>query len=210
MSAIGRGFAWLGVCLSLALPMVAQATGAATGSGAAPASSSPATAASGPSLAELADKTKVPVAVVTLNGAASFYNSSQSDVPGAGYLRDVQIAGEIGHDFSVNSSLARPLNFTLSTAGYFQYQSSPSILNVTPGAPVDGVTFVGLPATATKAYADTGNLGLWQLKVTTGSGSAVKVPLSVTYANKTELIDKPTWKAQIGVSYDFDSLFGSK
>ena len=156
------------------------------------------------------DKSKVPIVIVTVNGAVSFYNSNQSDVPGAGYLRDVQVAGEVGHDFSVNSSLTGQLNFTLSTAGYFQYQSSPSILNVTPGAPVDGVTFVGLSSTATKAFANTGNLGLWQLKVTTGSGSAVKVPLSVTYSNKTELIAKPTWKAQIGVSYDFDSLFGSK
>jgi hypothetical protein len=148
-----------------------------------------------------------PLLVLTANGAISWYNSNQSDVPGAQTLRDVQLAAELGHDFSVNSSVLGQLNFTLSTAGYFQYQNSPAILNVTPGTPVDGVTFVGLPTTATKAFADKGNLGLWQMKVTTGSGTAVKVPLSVTWASRTELITTPTWKAQIGVSYDFDSLF---
>ena len=155
---------------------------------------------------KMSGKTSEQIATLTINGAVSFYNSNQSDVPGAGYLRDVQIAGEIGHDFNVNSSALGQLSFTLSTAGYYQFQSSPAILNVTPGAPVDGVTFVGLPSTATKAFAEKGNLGLWQLKITTGTGSAIKVPLSVTFANRTELITQPTWKAQIGVSYDFDSL----
>lgn len=154
-----------------------------------------------------ADNTSKPIATLTINGAVSFYNSNQNDVPGAGYLRDSQFAGEIAHDFSANSSALGQLSFTVSSAAYYQFQSSPAILNVTPGAPVDGVTFVGLPSTATKAFASKGNLGLWQLKMSTGSASGFKVPLSVTYSNRTELIAKPTWKAQIGVSYDFDSLF---
>lgn len=150
--------------------------------------------------------TPKPILTLTVNGAVSFYNSNQSDVPGAGYLRDGQFAAEIGHDFSINSSSLGQLNFTLSTAGYYQYQRSPAILDVTPGAPVDGVTFVGLPSTATKVFGEAGNIGLWQLKLTSGSGSSVKVPFSVTYSNRTELITKPTWGAQIGISYDFDSL----
>jgi hypothetical protein len=151
--------------------------------------------------------TPTPILTLTANGAVSFYNSNQSGVPGAGSLRDEQFATEISHDFSMTSTLGQ-LNLTLSTAGYYQHQSSPAILNVTPGAPVDGVTFVGLPSTATKVFGETGNIGLWQLKLTTGSGSSVKAPLSFTYSNRTELI-KPTWKAQIGISYDFDSLLAS-
>ena len=75
---------------------------------------------------------------------------------------------------------------------------------------MDGVTFVNLPSTASQVYGTTGNIYVWQLKLTAGGGSAVTVPLSVTYSNRTELITNPTWKAQIGVSYDFDSLFGGK
>jgi hypothetical protein len=59
-------------------------------------------------------------------------------------------------------------------------------------------------------YGTTGNIAIGQLKLTAGGGSAVTVPLSVTYSNRTELIASPTWKAQIGVSYDFDSLFSGK
>ena len=149
---------------------------------------------------------------VTLNGAVSIYDEAQPNVPGAGRLRDTQFAAEVSHPFALTlpgSSAAT--NFTLSGAFYDQYQSSPAILNVTPGAPVDGVTFVNLPSTASQVYGTTGNIAIGQLKLTAGGGSSVTVPLSVTYSNRTELITSPTWKAQIGVSYDFDSLFsGSK
>jgi hypothetical protein len=148
---------------------------------------------------------------VTVNGAASIYDEPQPNVPGAGRLRDTQFAAELAHPFAVTlPASSAATNFTLSGAFYDQYQSSPAILNVTPGAPVDGVTFVNLPSTASQVYGTTGNIYVWQLKLTAGGGSAVTVPLSVTYSNRTELITNPTWKAQIGVSYDFDSLFGGK
>jgi hypothetical protein len=145
---------------------------------------------------------------VTVNGAVSIYDSAQPNVPGAGRLRDSQFAAEVAHPFTLSIPGATTTNFTVSGAFYDQYQSSPAILNVTPGAPVNGVTFVNLPSNANQVYGKTGNIAIGQLKLTAGGGSAVTVPLSVTYSNRTELITKPTWKAQIGVSYDFDSLFG--
>lgn len=152
-------------------------------------------------------KTYNPV-TLTVNGAVSIYDSAQPNVPGAGRLRDSQFAAEVAHPFTLSIPGSTTTNFTVSGAFYDQYQSSPAILNVTPGAPVDGVTFVNLPSTATQVYGKTGNIAIGQLKLTAGGGSAVTVPLSMTYSNRTELIAKPTWKAQIGVSYDFDSLFG--
>jgi hypothetical protein len=146
---------------------------------------------------------------VTVNGAFSIYNTPQNNVPGAGRLRDVQFATEVARDIPLKLLSSTATIFTASAAFYDQYQSSPSILNVTPGAPVGGVTFVNLPSTATQIYGTTGNIAIGQLKLTAGSGSSVTVPLSVTYSNRTELITKPTWKAQIGISYDFDSLFSS-
>jgi hypothetical protein len=38
--------------------------------------------------------------------------------------------------------------------------------------------------------------------------SSIKIALSVTWSNRTELIDNPVWRGQIGISYDLDSLFG--
>jgi hypothetical protein len=144
---------------------------------------------------------------LTVNGAVSFYNTAQTGVPGAGRLRDSQFVSELAHNFSINTPATGNLNLTLSGAFYDQYQSSPAILNVTPGSPVDGVTFSGLPSTATQIYAQKGNIALGQIKLSVGGGSAVTVPLSMTYSNRTELITTPTWKAQIGISYDFDTLF---
>jgi hypothetical protein len=37
--------------------------------------------------------------------------------------------------------------------------------------------------------------------------SSVRFPIAVSWSNRTELITKPAWRAQIGVSYDLDSLF---
>jgi hypothetical protein len=143
----------------------------------------------------------------TANGAVSIYDSAQPNVPGAGRLRDAQFATELSHPFDLTLPGSTSTQLTLSGAFYDQYQSSPAILNVTPGAPVDGVTFTGLPSTATQVYGKTGNIAIGQVKLTVGGGSSVTVPLSLTYSNRTELITSPTWKAQIGLSYDFDSLF---
>lgn len=155
-------------------------------------------------------KTYRPI-TVTINGAISIYDEPQPNVPGAGRLRDSQFATEVSHPFALTlPGSVTTTNFTVSGAFYDQYQSSPSILNVTPGTPVNGVTFTGLPSTATQVFGTTGNIAIGQLKLTAGGGSAVTVPLSITYSNRTELITSPTWKAQIGLSYDFDSLFSGK
>jgi hypothetical protein len=150
-------------------------------------------------------------ASITINGAISIYDSApSSSIPGAGRLRDAQFAMEADEPFSLNTAFTGKVGMTLSEAFYFQDQTSPAILNVNPGSPVNGVSFTGLPANATQIFAQKGNIGVGQIKVSIGTGSNLKVPLSVTYSNRTELIVKPTWRAQIGVSYDLDSLFQGK
>ncbi|MND07777.1 hypothetical protein D3C83_299980 [compost metagenome] len=39
--------------------------------------------------------------------------------------------------------------------------------------------------------------------------TGIKIPLSLTLSNRTELIDKPTWRGQLGLTYDFDSLLSA-
>lgn len=145
---------------------------------------------------------------LTANGAFSIYDSDPSSaIPGASRLRDIQAAAQADHDFQLNSSITGKIGMTLTGAYYFQHQSSPAILNVDPSSPVPGVTFTGLPPNATQVFAEKGNISIGQVKLSVGSGSNIKVPISVTYSNRTELITKPTWRGQIGISYDFDSLF---
>jgi hypothetical protein len=154
----------------------------------------------------------IPVAksglTITANGAVSFYNGNPSaTVPGARILRDFQLAAETAYTFG-SGKTAFLGQSTLSAAYYYQDQTSPSILNVTPGQPVSGVTFTGLPSTATQVFAQRGVINLVQGKFNfiPGKGS-INVPLSVTWSNRTELVTQKVWRTQIGISYDFDSLF---
>ena len=145
---------------------------------------------------------------LTGNGAVSVYDSTPSSaIPGASLLRDVQIAAEACYDFSKLKKSTLLGHSTASTAYYFQ---NPAILNVTPGQPVTGVTITGLPATATQVYAQKGIISILQGKFTYSPGSSsISLPVSFTWSNRTELVTNPTWRGQVGISYDFDSLFGS-
>jgi hypothetical protein len=153
---------------------------------------------------------KFPKLTLTANGAFSIYDSEpSSSIPGASRLRDVQAAAQADREFQINSAITGKLGVTATGAFYFQYQSSPAILNVDASAPLPGITFTGLPANASQVFAQKGNIYIGQFKLSVGSGSNMKIPLSVTYSNRTELVTKPVWRGQVGISYDFDSLFAS-
>lgn len=140
---------------------------------------------------------------LTGNGAVSIYNSSpSSSIPGASYLRDIQAGIE------VDRNLGSLWFFGPATACgtyYFQYQSSPAILNVNPSQPINGVTISGLPSNATQIFAQKGSIHVAQAKLALGSTkSNWKFPNAVSWSNRTELITKSTWRAQFGITYDFD------
>jgi hypothetical protein len=146
----------------------------------------------------------------TLNGnaAISIYDSSPLNISGASRLRDVQAAFEADRALGSLSIIG---SATMSFAYYFQHQNSPAILNVTPSAPLPGITFTGLPTTATQVFAQKGNISILQAKLALGSSqSTLHFPIAVSWSNRTELITKPVWRAQIGISYDLDSLFSGK
>jgi hypothetical protein len=143
---------------------------------------------------------------LTANGAFTLYNSTPAEnIPGVNRLRDAQFALQVEKDLGILSLLGAA---AVSGTYYFQYQNSPAILNITPGTPLPGITFTGLPANASQVFAPKGNLHVGQLRLVLGAAqSSVRFPLAISYSNRTELIPKPTWKAQLGISYDFDSLF---
>lgn len=127
---------------------------------------------------------------LAVNTACTFHNS----VPeGAGRqaprLRDLQLGAQAEHLLGNLPSLGPA---TLSAAVYLQYQNSPAVLR----APGTGAL-----------WADTGSVAAGQLKLTLGSRGGVRFPLSVTYTNRTSLVPKPAWRAQLGIAYDFDLAF---
>lgn len=53
-----------------------------------------------------------------------------------------------------------------------------------------------------------GNLGLFQAKLTVPvKGSGVKIPISFTYANRTELLKEKEVRGNIGFTFDLDTIF---
>ncbi len=142
------------------------------------------------------------------NGAVTFYDSLPTDTPASvTRYRDAQLGLQLEHGLGTASILGPAV---VSIAGYYQYQHSPSVLQVDPLKPIPGVAFSGLPANARTVLAAAGHIWLGQAKLAlTPPGSSIKVPLSVTFSNRTELIDKPTWRGQVGIAYDLDSLLGA-
>lgn len=133
----------------------------------------------------------------TANGAFSLYGSVPAGAQ-YGRLKDAQFSGEL--DKSLGSRSTSP---SFSLAGYGQYQSKPSVLNITASSVPSGVT---LPANAQVFLAGTqGWLGVVQAKITLHVGSAA-IPLAGKWSNKTDLLDKSKLGAQFGVSYDFSQL----
>jgi len=144
----------------------------------------------------------------TGNFAVAIYDSQPAaTIPGARLLRDIQVGFEADRVLPKAPLLGQS---TLSGAYYFQYQSSPAILNITPGTPISGITFTGLPPNATQVFAQKGNLHLAQLKWALGTGKNLRFPFAISYSNRTELISKPEWRAQFGVTYDFSAFLSGQ
>jgi hypothetical protein len=145
---------------------------------------------------------------VVANVAFTFYDTLPEGAPAdMSKYRDAQAGAQVEHGLGPHSIIGPAV---LSLALYYQYQHAPSLLTVDPTTPVPGVTFFNLPEAAKTVFATKGNIVLGQAKLSVmPDRSSVKIPLSVTFSNRTELVDKPTWKAQVGVTYDFDSLLGA-
>jgi hypothetical protein len=142
---------------------------------------------------------------VIVNAAFTFYNTVPDDQTEIGRYRDAQVGTQIDHALGKVAIIGPAV---VSGAAYFQYQSAPALLKVDPLKPLPGVTFVDLPEDAKDVFVPKGNIILFQGKLSlVPEGSSVKIPVSVTWSNRTELIDKPVFRGQVGVSYDLDGVF---
>ena len=142
------------------------------------------------------------------NAALSFYQDLPEAAPaGMSRYRDAQVGVQLEHGLG-RQSIVGPAVLTI--AGYYQYQHAAALLEIDPANPLPGVAFTGLPDAATTVFTNTGDILLGQVKLSLApGGSGIKIPLSLTLSNRTELIDKPTWRGQLGLTYDFDALLSA-
>ena len=140
---------------------------------------------------------------VTLNGGVSFYTSPQpSDLSGAtARWRDAQFALQFDRPLGGKDS---PAVFTLGT--YIQYQISPGILEIPDGTTAPG-TGIPLPGSAKQLLAPKGTIAIVHAGVTLQlPNSGVKIPIGVSWANRTELLTGSEIRGHIGFTFDTHSL----
>jgi hypothetical protein len=130
---------------------------------------------------------------ITFNVAADMYNNPP---PGTGALRDLSAGLQLDHHFG--STVA-------TLAAYYQYQREKAALQFGPGnlAPYTNIVLPGPSATL---LVPKGNIILTQGKVTFSLKNGVKLPVGVTWSNRTELINANEVRGHVGFDFDWSSL----
>ena len=120
-----------------------------------------------------------------------------------GKFRDIQVAGQLQHTVGDIAGLGKGV---ATFAGYYQWMKEDALITIGPGnvAPGSGIV---LPGTAAKLLGTKGNIGIIQGKLSIPVNDVVKIPISVTWSNRTELINEKDIRGQVGLTFDLDSLF---
>jgi hypothetical protein len=123
---------------------------------------------------------------VTGNAAITFFTEG---VPAGASrrARDIQFSGQLDLKLGSGSDVG---TFLLSFAARYQRQFD------------DTIAAGGLIVPDTKGTTATG-----QVKLTVPVNGATRVPLSVTFANRSELISERVIRANVGLTYDLDWVF---
>jgi hypothetical protein len=122
---------------------------------------------------------------LTANASMTFFHDGQ---PGVDRLKEFAVAGQIDVPLSRGSALG---TFVLSAAAR------------ATRARHDPATPPELLATAGGA-----TIAIGQLKLTIPvPGAGVRIPLSISFANRTELIKESIVRANVGITYDLDAIF---
>jgi hypothetical protein len=136
----------------------------------------------------------------TMNLAATIYGSQMPASANYRRLRDLQAAAQL--DRPIGDRITHPV--TLSLAGYLQYQFDPSVLNITSGNLAPG-TDIPLPQNAQVLLGTRGLIAIAQAKATI-TRNGLNIPISIEWANKSDLLTGSDIRGNIGLTYNFDSM----
>jgi hypothetical protein len=125
----------------------------------------------------------------TFNAGAAWFQSIPAGLTTKS-LRDIRASGQLDFPLPRIQNIGKPV-----------FAIAAQFLSLREEALGARVQINGLDVT-TK-----GNIGLVQAKLVIPTKGAVSFPLSVTWANRTELIKEKEVRANIGVTFDFDKLF---
>jgi hypothetical protein len=140
-------------------------------------------------------------AVFTLNAAASWYNTRPSGTD-TSQFRDVQLAGQVDRKIGMLGSLG---NGVLTLAGYYQWMKEDAVIKLGPGNVVLDTTIV-VPEGSATVLGTKGHIGVAQVRFALSLNSVMRVPLSVTWATRRELIKEEDVRGQVGLTLDLDQV----
>ena len=126
--------------------------------------------------------------LLTLNGGATVYERLPAGLPAQPW-RDAQLALQFDRKLGASSARYRPV---FSLAAFAQYQFGNAVLNLESG-PAEALNTRGLIAVV-------------QGKLTLRLGSALTLPFSFSWANRTELVKAPHLRTQLSLLINLDSL----
>jgi hypothetical protein len=148
---------------------------------------------------------------VTGNFAASFFRTSGRLPAGSSKWRDLHAAGQVDVPLG---GIQKFGSFVLTFAGRWEYlpndTRTPSSVNLLA---TDSIFAGAQPIVDPTGLLITpkGNIGIFQTKLTIPvSGSGVKIPLSFTASNRTELIKEKDVRLNVGITLDLDTIFSKK
>jgi hypothetical protein len=141
--------------------------------------------------------------MLSFNGSASIYDAVPTGAK-YGRVHSGQLSAQYDRNLRSDTAGFQP---QLSLAGYYQYQPSPSILNIPTGTVAPG-TNIPLPNGVQEFVGTAGSLWVTQAKVTIKGAGGISVPIAVSWANKTDLLQGTKVGAQVGINYDFAQLGG--
>jgi hypothetical protein len=128
----------------------------------------------------------------TFNLSVSLFQEAREGMPGR--LRDVRSGLELKFRMRDIRNYGAP---TLSFAGLYMF------LNQEPIG-------LGLVAFNSAKIEERGHLGLFQAKLEfPTANNAVRIPISISASNRTELLKESDVRGQIGISMNLDALFGA-
>jgi hypothetical protein len=124
---------------------------------------------------------------LTTNASFSTYNNKPLG-PDVKSARDFQLSAQLDVPLG---DIAKTGPFVFTMSGKYQHVFS------------DITTTGATPTTLQK-----GDIGIGQFKFTIPvKGTGVKIPLSVTFSNRTEFIKESRIRGNIGITFDLDSIF---
>jgi hypothetical protein len=116
----------------------------------------------------------------------------------------VQAAAQVDRDLGTIPQFGAAV---LTFGFYYQWMRDAALLTIPAGNMAPG-TDITLPGAANLLLAPKGNIAIGQFKVTLPiKNGIIKVPISFTWANRSELINESEKRGQIGLTLDFDTLF---